>query len=455
MNKHDKFEIYIDDVSEDGDGIGRHDNLIVFVEGGIPGDELGVVCTEQKKNYAKGRITKLLTPSEFRIQPPCPLAFTCGGCSVMHMDYAAQLQFKTKKVEEALKRIGGFSDVAVEPIIGMVEPFRYRNKGLYPIRDVKGQVVIGFYKKGSHTLVDVENCLLQHEGHAKIIKAVKHFIEENDLTCYNEKSEEGFVRHLLIRNNEKGQYLVALVVTSKNIPDAHGLVQGLLDTGLDVKSIYINIHKEKGNKALGHKNLRIYGDTTLKEELDGITYAVSPLSFFQVNTQQTKVLYSKVKEYAALQPEESVFDLYSGLGSISLLLAKDAKWVYGNEVLTDAIRDANTNAEANGITNVSFHEGPAEVVFKRLVSDGHKAQLVVVDPPRKGCEKEVLDTLLTLSPERIIYVSCKPSTLARDLKILCEKDYIITKVQPIDLFPHSMHVEAIILMTRSGSGYKK
>jgi 23S rRNA (uracil1939-C5)-methyltransferase len=448
MQVHDKFEIIIDDVSEEGDGIGRHDNLIVFVEGGIPGDHLSVVCTEHKKNYAKGRIIKLLTPSVDRIKPECPLAFTCGGCSVMHMDYAAQLKFKEKKVEEALRRIGGFSDLVIDSIIGMEEPFRYRNKGLYPIREIRNQVVIGFYKKGSHTLIDVEDCLLQHSGHSKIIKAVKHFVEENDLTCYNDKSEEGFVRHLLIRNNDKGEYMVVLVVTSKHLPDAHGLVQGLIQTGLDIKSIYINIHKEKGNKALGKKTLRLYGENTIKQELGGITYDISPLSFFQVNTEQTKVLYDKVREFAALKDTESAFDLYSGLGSISLLLAKDAKWVYGNEVMTDAIRDANANAENNGIKNVSFHEGPAEVVFPRLVSDGHKADVVVVDPPRKGCEKEVLDTLLALSPERIIYVSCKPSTLARDLKVLCEKDYQIVKVQPVDLFPHSMHVEAIVKLEK-------
>ncbi len=461
--KDQVYEIEILDLGEGGEGIGKHEGMTVFVDGAVIGDLVKVKILTVKKNYAMGKVVGLIKPSIYRVEPKCPYFYKCGGCQVMNLDYEkGQLPYKQKVVKDALERIGGFSKFELKPIIGMDSPKRYRNKGQYPVAQVLAtkegrEIQVGFYKKGSHEVIDVADCLLQSEAHASINRVIRTFLLENKISLYDEKSHKGLIRHIMIRNNKANdQVMVVIVINGKSLPQQALLVNQLISEVKEIQSIVLNVNTSKGNRVLGFENETLYGSPVIKDRIGELSFDISPLSFFQVNPTQTQVLYGKALDYAALEGEETVVDIYCGIGTISLFLAQKAKKVVGVELIEAAIEDAKQNAKANGFDNTEFYVGKAEEVIPKLYEEGLKADVVVVDPPRKGCEKEVLETILKMKPERIVYVSCKPSTMARDVKILCEGGaYELSEVQAVDQFPNTSHVEAIILMTRSGSVEKK
>lgn len=448
--KDQKIEVEIIDLGDAGEGIGRVDGLTFFIEGGLPGDLVEAVVTQVKKNYAVAKLIKVKRPSEGRVEAACPVFKQCGGCQIMSLDYEkAQLPFKQKVVQDALARIGGFKDVVVEPIIGMQSPNRYRNKGQYPVAMQGPLAQIGFYKKGSHQVVDVKDCLLQAENHGTINQIIRDFVIEFKIPVYDEATTKGILRHVMIRNAKDGSTMVVLVVNANGLHHENELKKRLVEAVPGIQSIVINTNKSKGNRVLGFENRVIHGSETIVDHIEELVFEISTLSFFQVNPKQTEVLYGKALEFAGLKGTETVVDIYCGIGTISLFLAKEAKKVIGVELVEPAIIDARANATRNGFDNCEFHVGKAEEVLPKLHEEGQKADVIVVDPPRKGCEPEVLESMLKMAPERIVYVSCKPSTMSRDLKILCvEGGYEIVKVQPVDMFPHTTHVECVVKLEK-------
>lgn len=451
--KDQKIEVEIIDLGDAGEGIGRLDGLTFFIEGGLPGDLVEAVVTQVKKNYAVAKLIKVKRPSEGRVEAACPVFKQCGGCQIMSLDYeTSQLPFKQKVVQDALARIGGFKDVAVAPIIGMASPNRYRNKGQYPVAMQGPLAQIGFYKKASHQVVDVKDCLLQADNHGTITQIIRDFVIEYKIPVYDEAVGKGILRHVMIRNAKDGGTMIVLVVNANGLHYENILKERLVEAVSGIQSIVINTNKSKGNRVLGFENRVIYGSETIVDHINDLVFEISPLSFFQVNPVQTEVLYGKALEFASLTGSETVVDIYCGIGTISLFLAKAAKKVIGVELIESAIVDARANATRNGFENCEFQVGKAEEVLPKLYEEGQQADVVVVDPPRKGCEPEVLEAMLKMAPQRIVYVSCKPSTMARDLKILCaEGGYEITNVQPVDMFPHTTHVECVIGLRRKES----
>jgi len=451
------LEIEIVDIGDEGEGIGRSEGMTVFVDGGLPGDIVTCQIETQKKSYAKAKLKKIIKPSADRVVAPCSVYQSCGGCQIQDLDYNAQLKYKENMVLNALKRVGQFSDLEIKPIIGMKDSFRYRNKGLYPVQGSISQPIIGLYKKNSHNVVDVRDCLLQSEQNAIIIEMIRKYMRDFKVAPYDQKSHEGTLKSVMIRKSEKtGEIMVVLVTSGRKLAMTKTLVNLLTKAAPGIVSIIQNVHASHSIKGLGSENKLLFGKETITDEIADLKFEISPQSFYQVNAKQTEVIYKKAMDFAGLTGKETVYELYSGTGTISLFLAQKAKKVYGIENVEEAVLNARKNATLNNLSNVEFILGDAEVEFEKLYEEGHRADVVVVDPPRSGCESTVIETILKMAPERIVYVSCKPSTLARDMKLLCENDqYKVVEVQPVDVFGHTAHVEAIILMTRSGSGEKK
>ncbi len=456
LSKNKIYTIEITGLTHEGQGVGKLDGFAVFVDGALMGEIVDVKIIKQTKSYAVGSVVRFQKTSEKRIEPFCPAFDKCGGCSVQHMSYDAQLEFKTDTVRQNLRRIGGLDNVQVNNAIGMEHPFHYRNKVQYPVGNCGSDVVVGFYERGSHNIVESKECNIQPPESNEIRDIIRDFFKANGITIYNEKTGKGFLRHVMVRKGFKtNELMVVLVVNGKKVPKADQLVKLLCDRYENIKSIIVNINTRNTNIILGDKNTCIYGQGYISDYIGKYKFNISPLSFFQVNPVQTEVLYNKALEYAGLTGNETVFDLYCGIGTISLFLSEKAKKVIGVEVVPDAIADAKKNAQLNGIENVEFLVGEAETVIPKLYEEGARADVVVVDPPRKGCEESLLKTLVDMQPQRIVYVSCNPSTLARDVKFLCENGFEVKYVQPVDMFPWSGHVEATILMTRCGSEDKK
>ena len=452
LEKNNDYEIEIKDMGSEGEGIGHIDGIAVFVKNGVIGDTLKVKITKVKKNYAYGRVVEVITASPFRVVPKCPVASPCGGCSIQHISYEKQLDYKWNKVKNCLERIGGIenADKLMEPIYGMEDPYHYRNKAQFPIaREASGRVNIGFYAGRTHQIVDTDTCYIQDAINDVLIKKVREFIEKYDIGTYDENTHQGLIRHILTRVGfTTKEIMVCLVINGRELPYANELVESLREVP-GMTSISININRDKTNKILGEYCTTLWGQDYITDYIGDVKYQISPLSFYQVNPKQTKVLYDKALEYADLKGNEIVWDMYCGIGTISLFLAKKAKMVYGVEVVPEAIEDAKINAQINNIENVEFFVGRAEkVVPEQYESDmeNKKASVVVVDPPRKGCDGELLKTLVEMSPERIVYVSCDPGTLARDVKILGEGGYQVKKVAVVDQFGHSGHVETVVLL---------
>ncbi len=448
VEKNQEIKIDITSMGEAGEGIGKIDGFTVFVQDAIVGDHVLAKLIKVKKAYAVGKLLRILEPSDDRTQPPCPYAEKCGGCQIQHMTYHAQLRQKHDFVQSALDRIAKI-DVEAQPVIGMDEPFRYRNKGQYPVGGDETRPLIGFYRARSHDVIDVKACLLQSEAADGVVELIRKAIVVNKWKIYDEKTRKGLLRHVLIRSAYKtGDIMIVFVVNGSKLPGMKNLIDALTNAYDEVKSVIINENKSTGNRVLGYKNKTIWGADKITDYIGDLSFEISPLSFFQVNPVQTEKLYGKALEFAELTGEETVFDIYCGIGSISLFLAQKAKRVIGVEIVEDAILDARANALRNGLDNTEFHVGAAETLIPELYEKGYKADVVVVDPPRKGCEQIVLETIANMKPKRIVYVSCKPSTLARDLRILEDLGYKTQQVQPVDMFPHTGHVECVVELVK-------
>ena len=446
------FEMTIEDIGSKGEGIGKINDFTVFVEGGLPGDKIEVRIVKVKKTYGYGKLIRIIEASPMRITPACPHAKRCGGCQIQHFDYQAQLDFKRKKVADNIERIGKLTGVVVHPTLGMKEPFYYRNKAQFPVKMKDGKVQIGFYAQRSHDIVDIQKCYIQDPVNDEIIKIVRNYIEKYNVSVYDEERHKGLIRHILTRVGfQTKEVMVCIIINGQDIPHKDKLIAELTKIP-NIKSIVLNHNTQKTNVILGDTITTLWGQDYITDYIGDIKFEISPLSFFQVNPMQTKVLYEKALEYAKLSGDEVVWDAYCGIGTISLFLAQKAKKVYGVEIVEAAIEDARRNAKINNIENVEFFVGKVEEVIPALYEEkGIKADVIVVDPPRKGCDEALLETMAKMQPKRIVYVSCDPGTLARDLKILSEKGYKVEEAQPVDMFAHSVHVECIAGIRRIDS----
>lgn len=450
LKKNEVYTMTIEDLGSEGEGIGKIDGFTLFVKDAVIGDEIEVKVIKLKKNYGYGRLMKIIKPSEFRTEPLCPNAKACGGCQLQHLKYEKQLEYKQKKVENLLSRVGKITDYEMAPIIGMETPYFYRNKAQFPVgKNKDGQIVTGFYAGRTHSIIDTEKCYIQHPLNETLIHLVKQWMTENNIEPYDETSGRGLVRHILTRiGYVTKEVMVCLVINGDKLPATQTLIDSL-KTVEGMTSISININREKTNVILGSKVKTLWGQDYIEDYIGDIKYQISPLSFYQVNPVQTKVLYGKALEFAGLTGNETVWDMYCGIGTISLFLARQAKMVYGVEIVPQAIEDARRNAALNNISNAEFFVGKAEEVVPAAYAErGLRADVVVVDPPRKGCDAALLDCMAQMAPEKIVYVSCDPATLARDLRILEDKGYKTQKVQCVDMFGQSGHVETVVLLSR-------
>lgn len=468
MAKNQIVTITIDDIGNDGEGIGKYEGYTLFVKGAVVGDVAKVKVLKAKKNYGYAKVEELITPSPDRVIPKCPVAGRCGGCQLQQLSYARQLEYKADKVKNCLSRIGGISaeklEEITESIIGMDEPFYYRNKAQYPVgTDKEGKTVMGFYAGHSHNIIDCTDCAIQEPVNAVILPVIKNFMEEKRITAYNEETGKGLLRHVLTRVGfHTKEVMVCLIINGRKFPDASELAEKISvaveqfrdakgNDGYKLKSVCLNVNTEKTNVILGQEILPVYGESYITDYIGNIKYQISPLSFYQVNPKQTVKLYEKALEYAELSGNETVWDLYCGIGTISLFLAQKAKQVYGVEIIPQAIEDAKVNSKLNNINNAEFFIGAAEEVMPakyKESGEAMRADVICVDPPRKGCEESLLDTVVAMEPKRIVYVSCDPATLARDVKYLGERGYELKKVCPVDQFAHTGHVETVCVLVR-------
>jgi 23S rRNA (uracil1939-C5)-methyltransferase len=447
---NDEYVVDIVDMGDSGEGIGKVDGFTFFVGGGVVGDKLRVKLKTLKKSYAMAKMIEIVEPSQYRQKSDCPHFPECGGCQLRHVAYEAQLEMKRKKVASTLERIGGFKGVEVQPVLGMDSPYHYRNKCQFPAGQKEGRNIIGFYKRKTHEVQELNTCHLQSDLADQIVTRVKDWINTFPIEVYDEKKHTGLLRHLMLRESDAtGEVMVVLVINGKELPFADELVKSLTGEFSEVTTIVLNKNTKRGNRVLGFDNEILFGNGKITDKIKDLKFEISPLSFFQVNNEQTLKLYGTALDYADLQGQETVYDIYSGIGTISLFLAEKAKHVYGIEVIDAAVEDARENALRNGVTNTTFVVGKAEEEIHKMYDRGIVGDVVVVDPPRKGCEESVLDTMLKMAPKRIVYVSCKVSTLARDLKYLCEHGpYELEKVQPVDMFPWTSHVETLSLLIK-------
>lgn len=479
MKKNDRFILDIEDMGENGEGIGRLDGYIWFVKDAVIGDRIEASAMKMKKNFGFARLVRVIEPSACRVEEKCPMARRCGGCQMQAVAYEEQLRFKERKVYNNLKRIGGLSGlllpeekgqenlegtekkreetVRMEPIIGMEEPWRYRNKAQFPFgRDKDGRIIAGFYAGRTHCIVENEDCLLGVEENREILDIIRNFMNEYKIEPYNEELHRGLVRHVLIRKGFRtGELMVCLILNGTELPKKEILVERLLRIA-GMTSISFNINREKTNVILGKEIVNLYGPGYITDYIGNVKYRISPLSFYQVNPVQTERLYGTALEYAGLTGDETVWDLYCGIGTISLFLAQKAKQVYGVEIVPQAIDDARGNAEINGMENVEFFVGKAEEVLPEQYEKNQVyADVIVVDPPRKGCDEKCLETIVRMGPKKVVYVSCDSATLARDVKYLGEKGYEVKRVRCVDMFPQSGHVETVVLLSKGEIDSKK
>ncbi|MBR4862666.1 MAG: 23S rRNA (uracil(1939)-C(5))-methyltransferase RlmD [Firmicutes bacterium] len=493
MEKGQILELKIEDMSSEGAGIGKADGFAVFVKNTVVGDVVKAELTKVKKNYGFGRVTEIVESSPWRVEPVCEHCSSCGGCTYGRLSYEAQLELKAKQVRDKISRLGGIAEPDMEPIIGMEEPYRYRNKASMPVSTgglvtLKGGIVkpvheprIGFYQPKSHDVVDVQDCLLQSEPAMAAARALRQFMKEDNITSYDPRWEKGLMRHMIVRTAAgTGEVMVVLVINGKGIPNASKLVEMLDDAIYNVpvyeegplagvefnlESVVVNINKKNTSEILGEECITIAGKPTIMEEVDGLQFEISPLSFYQVNREQMVKLYNKAIEYADLKGGETVLDLYCGVGTIGLFCAAEMNAknpdnpgrVLGIESVKGAVIDANRNAVVNGIVNARYVCGKAEEELPKLVKGEDlkdeslkitQADVVILDPPRAGCEEVLLETVVQVAPEKIVYVSCDAATLARDIKFLSHRGYEFVKACPVDMFPHTAHCECVALLKR-------
>lgn len=472
MEKGQRYKLTIEDISTEGQGIGRVEGLAVFVDGAIVGDIVSAEIIKLKKNYVLGRLVEIIEPSEQRIEPACRYAKDCGGCSLQSYDYKGQLKLKKKMVEDKLVRIGGIQNPVVHDTIGMEKPWRYRNKAQFIVSAASamaestgrsyGPVSVGFYRAKSHQVLNCNECLIQSEPAEKLAGVLREYMKTDHISAYDSKTGKGHIRHLIVKTAfGTGEVMAVLVINGKGLPNMEKLVY-MMDDAIDelspdpdtgteftLESVVLNINNKKTSEIMGEKCITIAGKPTILEQVGGLKFEISPMSFFQVNPVQMVKLYDKVLEYASLTGKETVLDLYCGVGSIGLYSAIHAKRVIGIESVKSAVIDANRNAVINRIINAEFICGKAEEELPKLLEQGVRADVIILDPPRAGCTPTVLDAVAEVQPDRIVYVSCDPATLARDIKILGEKGYRFVEAQPVDMFAWTPHVETVVLMSRN------
>ncbi|WP_353948446.1 23S rRNA (uracil(1939)-C(5))-methyltransferase RlmD [Sporolactobacillus sp. Y61] len=450
VSKNDQIEVSFSDLTQDGSGVAKTTGgYTLFVPGALPGEKARVQVVKTKKNYGFARICELTERSRMRTDPPCPIFDQCGGCAIQHVAAGAQLDFKRGLVRDALAHIGGFKEINVEKTLGMANPWYYRNKIQVPVAIQHGSFAFGFYRKRSHDIVPMDHCLITDPLIDEIVQTARTFMETAGVEPYNESKNHGVLRHVMARTGRNtGEVMVVLVTRTKDLPHRKKLIKTLIGKYPQIKSIMQNINLKRTNAIFGETTKTLWGRDVIYDQIGTVRFAISARSFFQVNPQQTEVLYGKALEFAGLTGEETVIDAYCGIGTISLFLAGQAKQVYGVEIVPEAIEDARKNAELNQIANARFETGKAEEVIPKWRDQGIKPDVIVVDPPRKGCDAALIQTMLDMKPDRIVYVSCNPATLARDLKMLVPGGYDIKKVQPVDMFPQTTHVECVVLMSR-------
>ena len=461
MNKTDIVTVEITDIGVSGEGIGHVDGYTLFIKDAVIGDVVEVKVMKAKKNYGYARLMKVITPSEYRIEPKCAFARRCGGCQIQEMSYDRQLVFKDQKIRGNLERIGGFTkdqiDTVMQPVVGMEHPFGYRNKAQFPFgTDKEGNPITGFYAGRTHDIIANTDCALGVEQNKEILEIILQYMRENKIKSYDEKTGKGLIRHALIRYGFKTkEIMVCLVVNGKKLPKAERLIEKLIQIE-GMTSITISPNTRRDNVIMGDSYEILWGQGYITDYIGNVKYQISPLSFYQVNPVQTEKLYGLALEYADLKGDETVWDLYCGIGTISLFLAQKAKQVYGVEIVPQAIDDAKENAKINAIDNAEFFVGKAEEVLPEYYAEYERehngetahADVIVVDPPRKGCDETLLETIVKMQPEKVVYVSCDSATLARDLKYLCANGYEIKVCRGVDQFPQSVHVETVVLLSQ-------
>ncbi|MBB3111953.1 23S rRNA (uracil1939-C5)-methyltransferase [Paenibacillus phyllosphaerae] len=484
VTKNDVVTVDIVGLTHEGEGVGRADGFTLFIQGALPGERVRAKVLKVKKQYGYAKMQELMTASPDRTDAPCPIFKQCGGCQLQHMSYAAQLRWKRQHVVDNLVRIGKLDvagegaggaaevdageakerlgGVVVHPTIGMDEPWRYRNKASVPMgmgpvaAETIGaagasQLIGGFYASNSHRIIDMDQCMIQHEHNDDVVRVVKQIGRELGITVYNEETNRGLLRHVMTRVGfVTGEVMVVLITNGYRIPQLDTWIARIREALPQVKSIVQNINMRTTNVIFGDETKTLWGSDVIYDELDGIRFAISARSFYQVNPSQTIALYGKTVEYAQLTGTENVIDAYCGIGTISLFLARRAGHVYGVEIVPEAIEDAKRNAQLNEIGNADFEAGAAEVVIPRWCKEGIVPDVIVVDPPRKGCDPALLETILAMKPQRVVYVSCNPSTLARDLRVLEDGGFKTVEVQPVDMFPHTSHVECVASLIYKG-----
>ena len=468
MNKNDIVTVEITDIGMSGEGIGHVDGYTLFIKDAVIGDVVEAKVMKAKKNYGYARLMKVITPSEYRVEPKCAFARRCGGCQIQEMSYDRQLVFKDQKIRGNLERIGGFTkdqiDTVMQPVVGMEHPFGYRNKAQFPFgTDKEGNPITGFYAGRTHDIIANTDCALGVEQNKEILEIILQYMRENKIKSYDEKTGKGLIRHALIRYGFKTkEIMVCLVVNGKKLPKAERLIEKLIQSE-GMTSITISPNTRRDNVIMGDSYEILWGQGYITDYIGNVKYQISPLSFYQVNPVQTEKLYGLALEYADLKGDETVWDLYCGIGTISLFLAQKAKQVYGVEIVPQAIDDAKENAKINAIDNAEFFVGKAEEVLPEYYAEYERehngetahADVIVVDPPRKGCDETLLETIVKMQPEKVVYVSCDSATLARDLKYLCANGYEIKMCRGVDQFPQSVHVETVVLLSKGEVDSKK
>ncbi|WP_244552242.1 23S rRNA (uracil(1939)-C(5))-methyltransferase RlmD [Paenibacillus sp. ov031] len=491
VSKNEETVIDIIGMNHDGEGVGRANGYTLFVQGALPGETVRVRVMKTKKQYGYAKLLEIVKASPDRVSAPCPIYDQCGGCQIQHMSYAGQLAWKRQLVVDNLQRIGKLNvlveddeqaiqteqtsteeqmngsnrirlrmegvmieddttqGIRVLPTMGMDEPWRYRNKAQVPIGAADGGLVGGFYAKGSHRIIDMETCLIQHEHNDEVVAKVKELGSHLGISAYNEETGRGLLRHVVVKKAFRtGEMMLVLVTNGRDIPHKDAWIGSIREAIPHVASICQNVNKKQTNVIFGDETRVLWGRDVIYDYIGDVQFAISARSFYQVNPVQTEVLYGKTVEYAGLSGKETVIDAYCGIGTISLFLAQHADQVYGVEIVPEAIEDARSNAVLNDMKNVKFEVGASEDVIPRWKEQGIEADVIVVDPPRKGCDPRLLDTILEMKPERVVYVSCNPSTLARDLRVLEDGGYRTVEVTPVDMFPHTVHVESVAMLVR-------
>ncbi|NPC91780.1 23S rRNA (uracil(1939)-C(5))-methyltransferase RlmD [Bacillus sp. WMMC1349] len=455
VEKNQYYDVVFEDLTHEGAGVAKVDGFPIFVPNALPDESGQIKVTRVKKGFAFGRLVDLKEKSGYRTNAPCPIYKQCGGCQLQHIDYKGQLLYKQKQVIDVLERIGklDLNQITVHPTLGMKDPWHYRNKAQVPVAEREGGLIAGFYQQRSHDIIDMNKCFIQQTENDRAVQVIKQICNRYRIKAYNEERHKGWLRHIMVRYGAvSGEMMIVFITKTNEFPHKSNIVEEMTTAFPNVKSIVQNINPKKTNVIFGDQTSVIWGEEYIYDFIGDVRFAISARSFYQVNPEQTKVLYDKALEYAELTGEETVIDAYCGIGTISLFLAKRAKKVYGVEIVPEAIEDAKRNAELNGVANVEFAVGEAETVIPKWYEEGVKADTLVVDPPRKGCDEALLQTIIEMKPKRVVYVSCNPGTLARDLRVLEDGGYVTREVQPVDMFPHTAHVECVVSMTLKVGG---